>query len=720
MAYENNGSFVKDVEKNLNSTGWGKLVSIQEVDGNICLAIDIGPLEIPQYPVNPVRENEQIQIVVEEHGIPTVYCRDDFPIVPHLSILADGRKALCLFDVSYEEIKYIFNANMFLRRIVWWFEETARGKLHQANQPLEPFFPGVRDGLILYLDNKHPLIRLKKIDSPSGTLFQEIPLEDMADGAIYTLLKVAIRKKYTKNVINNIPTTLGELDAAFEDRIIENLEACIPAIWSIKQTPLFKKFFQDKETELRNSKVLLAVQVSLARSESEESEQFCTKAFLLADNFQCLYQSFGYQRDKKRKLVKTIASQAYKDIPIYPYDVFFSFTRNFASRLNEREAQEQNDNFVQIGLGTLGSQIANNCIRSGYGKWVYIDHDVLYPHNLARHCLDQSYIGKNKAQAMQWYANSLFSNREEAVTKAITENVFDTNSQAEITAAIQGACLVVDCSASVAAGRFLSHELAGNTRAVSFFMNPSGSALIMLLENADRSCSLDTLEMQYYRLLTQRAELHNHLNSDHSVLYSTTCRSTSLVYPQENAAIFAGIASNAIKQINNQCNAAISVWDWKDLSLTRYEESAEIFKKMSCNGWTVKISPSLIEKLYSQRKDRLPNETGGVLVGSFDFAHNTCYIVDAVASPLDSLEYPHAYIRGSNGLFEKICEIEDATVGNLSYIGEWHSHPTNSTSPSNDDKTLLQAIADYSFTRGAPGCMMIIGENHYSVYLESL
>ena len=99
---------------------------------------------------------------------------------------------------------------------------------------------------------------------------------------------------------------------------------------------------------------------------------------------------------------------------------------------------------------------------------------------------------------MKRHANSLFSNGEEAVTKAIASNVFATYAQEEISAAIKEASLVVDCSASVAVGRYLAHELAGGTRSVSFFMNPAGTALIMLLENADRTISLDTLEMQYY------------------------------------------------------------------------------------------------------------------------------------------------------------------------------------------------------------------------------
>ena len=67
-----------------------------------------------------------------------------------------------------------------------------------------------------------------------------------------------------------------------------------------------------------------------------------------------------------------------------------------------------------------------------------------------------------------------------------------------------------------------------------------------------------------------------------------------------------------------------------------------------------------MDRLYCQRKEKLPNETGSVLIGSYDFAHNICYIVDAIDSPSDSKEYPDAYIRGSNGLYEKVCKIENA------------------------------------------------------------
>ena len=103
---------------------------------------------------------------------------------------------------------------MFLRRIVYWFEQTARAQLHQADQPLEPYFPGTCDGLILS-DFGYPFIRLKRIKTSHGILFKEIALENISEGKVYILLKAGIKKNYTKNIINKMPQTLGELDAAF-------------------------------------------------------------------------------------------------------------------------------------------------------------------------------------------------------------------------------------------------------------------------------------------------------------------------------------------------------------------------------------------------------------------------------------------------------------------------------------------------------------------------
>ena len=160
------------------------------------------------------------------------------------------------------------------------------------------------------------------------------------------------------------------------------------------------------------------------------------------------------------------------------------------------------------------------------------------------------------------------------------------------------------------------------------------------------------------------------------------------------------------------------MWTLDGFSISLHEEIGEFFEIQHSKNWTIKIASSTLKKIYQQRAQKLPNETGGVLIGSFDFYHLICYIVDSLDSPKDSKEYPFAYIRGHEGLLSKIHDIENLTVGNLTYVGEWHSHPSNSISPSNDDNILLNYISQYMFKQGCPGCMLIAGDSQYSVYLK--
>ncbi len=59
-----------------------------------------------------------------------------------------------------------------------------------------------------------------------------------------------------------------------------------------------------------------------------------------------------------------------------------------------------------VGMGALGSQIANLLARSGYGKWSLVDSDVLLPHNFARHALVHSLVGMPKVDAMKMHLDA--------------------------------------------------------------------------------------------------------------------------------------------------------------------------------------------------------------------------------------------------------------------------------------------------------------------------
>lgn len=387
--------------------------------------------------------------------------------------------------------------------------------------------------------------------------------------------------------------------------------------------------------------------------------------------------------------------------------------------MNGIEDLNCDENFLQIGVGALGSQIANNFIRAGYGRWVYIDPDPLYSHNLARHCLTIADLGLNKAMSMKVHSERILSDTHDAsVQDYMPEDFLDREKSEKICQFINDSKMVVDTSTSIAVERYLCHELAGRTRCICFFMNPDGSCAVMLLEDKNRRITLDTLEMQYYKVLINKTKYKDHLTSEQRVVYSSSCRNASLKFSQDNVAIFSGLCSKAIKHATHNDESLIAIWMANGLSLDTEVFQGEIFKPYIYDDWTVKVSSSVESAFYEQRHQKLPLETGGVLIGAYDHERKICYIVELISSPDDSIESPNSYIRGCKGLLKRIEEIEIVTAGNLGYIGEWHSHPNDHTEQSADDKRLMRTIVEYNASQSSPGCMIIVGETHISIYLD--
>ena len=127
------------------------------------------------------------------------------------------------------------------------------------------------------------------------------------------------------------------------------------------------------------------------------------------------------------------------------------------------------------------------------------------------------------------------------------------------------------------------------------------------------------------------------------------------------------------------------------------------------NGWRVLWDAQLENKLRGYRNAKLPNETGGVLIGSCDLARRTIYVVDATEAPADSQECKNGFLRGLEGLQEEVDAIQLATSGMLGYIGEWHSHPTGSVAPSSRDKNVIRWVKQTLDDEGQVGVVGIVG-----------
>lgn len=680
--------------------------------------------EVPQHPVFDIRSAERMAVffTLNEEVPFTAALRRDFPHVPHLYVSrANEPVSLCLTEESREEQLRNWTAARYGQLLHRWLRLTARGELHPVDQPLEPVFLGSANRIILptklyenSFDSSADSLSIYRGGQTSkqltyvAILSQQPPawLSDAELANFITFVFTAQPRLLSSS--QRWPTTLAELHQTLKgDNFIETLRRYLLNL-------------QANQPHLLLNHCLFLIRLPKQRTLNGLVEVVENWVFATAETGQQLGEKTGLwliHEGKLGGLVPIDQTQNGDMVDIEPLIPTPSLTPQMAATLNNVE-DWSDKHFLGIGAGALGSQVINNLVRAGANQWTILDDDVLLGHNLARHYLPGFYVGMPKAEALATLLNVTYGTEDVA---AVVADVL-TQPLVKWTGKLVDA--VVDLSASIAVGRYLAFDETIPTRRLSAFLNPNGSDLVLLAEDSDRIFRLDWLEMEYYRAIVHQADLAQHLfYNGEPIRYSYACRDVSAQLPQDQVCLMAAVASRSVRTAIETQQPTIGVWQsTSGLSITRLSIDPVFYQTVQLQGWTLLISTRVITQLSAQRLTRLPNETGGVLIGAFDMQHKLIYVVDQIPSPPDSQEWPTAYIRGVEGLSEHLTHISQTTAGQLGYLGEWHSHPVGcSTLPSTDDRILFDWLHGHRKYDGFPPLIAIVGDdNNINWYVEHL
>jgi integrative and conjugative element protein (TIGR02256 family) len=128
------------------------------------------------------------------------------------------------------------------------------------------------------------------------------------------------------------------------------------------------------------------------------------------------------------------------------------------------------------------------------------------------------------------------------------------------------------------------------------------------------------------------------------------------------------------------------------------------------------IDAGIERQMRDWRTRAFPNETGGIVLGYYDFNVQAVIVVAALPAPIDSKSGPCFFERGVAGLPETVAEASRRTAGIVGYIGEWHSHPPrHSASPSRDDFIQLADLALGMAEDGLPALQLIVGDHDLQI-----
>lgn len=683
-------------------------------------------VEVPQICRHPILSSERVAatFVDSDDVIPIVHAlRKDFPQVPHLNLhLQEFPRNLCLYDECYEEIRHLWTSARFIHRIREWLALTARGELHQEDQPLEQILLDYVGHLVLphsildaddkvqplFVANIHPVDNEKIFLIAQSQQPQKENLDIVAS--------VHRCPPQTHGVIHRRPTTLADLAGLVEDTGLD-------IIADLRER--LKNWHDDNKADL-DSRLLLVIRFPKKRNDGGDVEIIDTWAFFLRDATKRREHAYDLRiRDLGIKiglwdmqdnqvglLLRPDTSKHGEDVCLDVLNVSFELTRTMAAWLNGNSTVAD-IRISAVGAGALGSQIVMNLARSGFGTWTIIDHDRLMPHNVARHALNGAFIGRNKAEAIAFVANSIIG--DTYLASPLPVDVLSPGRRSEdLTTAFRDTEVILDMSTSIAVARKLLYDdVDSDPRRMSLFMTPSGYDLVLLAEDKDRTMQLDALEMQYYRAVANNKALTKHFQSPgQRNRYGQSCRDITSTLPQHLVALHAAIGGQAIRNAIDDHGATVAIWQADNRGqVNRVDVKIAGVIHHSTENWTVVTDEGLLEKLGTFRKDRFPNETGGVLLGSFDLARKIVYIVDALPSPPDSEEWPTLYIRGRKGLRHAVGVVQEKTHGMLEYIGEWHSHPSGvRVAASCDDANVFSWLTELMQADGLPAVMMIVGD----------
>ena len=699
---------------------FARLVSLSRTECADVVALEV-EVELAQDRVHDIRPKERIAVefLQDDARPPEVLAlRSDFPCVPHLNLRdVEIPRSLCLFENSWDEVRTRWTPGRFIETLRRWLAATARNELHADDQPLEPLLLGTGIRLIVpaNLEMGDGVVRLDVICVQTSDMTRPVllachPENDQnfeLDHTIESVATVLVGEAQEHGIISRTPRTLADLCNLL-------LAAKIDLVARLRSK--LEQWREDEE--ILDRKPILITFLPKLRKGGGTIEATDIFAFAIDRKVAALGENLGLWQMQQGYAAVLINREepnldAVELMCLHPVS---ELSMRTAARTSGRVPDLRKA--VAVGQGALGSQVVSNLIRTGFGSWTLIDHDVLLPHNLARHALLSRGWGLPKSSCM---AMALTATVQDSMVRAIVCDVLNPGDKApDLIAMLNEAEIVFDFSASIAVARHLADDTSWQAPRISFFLSPSGVYLVMLAEDTARNITLHGLEAQFYRLLIRTEELQGfYKKNSASLRYGGSCTDISMQIPQDRVALHAAIAAGTVQQLPDK--ASVSIWHLTDeLTVERYCSSEATCQWFGDSDWKVGIDSLLVDDLLALRSLALPSETGGVLVGTVDTQRKKILLVDALPAPPDSEKWPTMFIRGSVGLREEVEKIEEWTDQAVHYVGEWHSHPSGiSLDMSPDDRKVIECVAKVMRAEGLPGIILIAGDEGIRCHIKA-
>ena len=693
---------------------------------------------MPQQPAYPILPTEPLAVFFyPEHPPVVVPLRQDFPASPHsyglpVEMKTSAAMCLCIDDRPWDDARGDYSGPEIIYRIHRWLDRTATGEINDALQaPDLAFLPSPVTVMISDEVRRHltrsgcpPFFVSLRATDKEEKFFEAMPPQEITESpgdGMEWVTYVGIGLEATVENIGAMwraPTLLGHLRQSISGPRFDLIADL--------RSRVFEMIDQADGELLYRSKLLIEVNLTNLTAERMESFFLLTNSTIgeIGVAVGLLYPpdsdiDSGYTT----RLTSGEIDQAQLDsMGLFQANHVRSFDTDAAAFFSGRDIGHSDPLAVKgivLGVGSIGSQVIASLVREGaFIELVLVDDDHLAPHNLVRHTLNMSEVGRSKSSSV---AEQLIAVRPDLKCRAIHEKFGRSTEQEDLTSDIAQAELVLDMTASVGASRKLSDHV-DRSRAISAFFNPMGNAVVILAEDKKRDHDLGALEAIYYGLIVDDERLHDHLQVPNvAMIGGGQCRAATNRMASSDAAILSGLAAKHIGAIAAQEEATVLINHLSsDGSVTVLQISPMGSQIVAVSSdWTARVSNDVIGKLRVHRSAASPNETGGALLGVVDHARKRIEVVVGLPEAPDSNGTPNSFERGVHDLREAIDQARHKTMNQIVYIGEWHTHPDGArVDPSPVDNDQLQSLRNDMLGQQRPIVMLIVGGDNTNLILR--
>lgn len=392
-----------------------------------------------------------------------------------------------------------------------------------------------------------------------------------------------------------------------------------------------------------------------------------------------------------------------------------------------------------LGCGALGSAVAEMVLRCGAAKLHLVDCGIVKPGILVRQRYADSDIGSEKAYALQAHLQAI------GLQCVLTADRNNLANQALSRFDLQEWDLVIDATASASVTRRIEEELKTHSLPIP---------MLSMSVSAEAENGSVLVKMPQYRggphHIARQAKLEAFAkNAGHSLVKAFWPeRETVKVFQPEpgcSAPTFIGSAADIDHHAAGLLNIGLSrieslapdaasldlvAASWLRADDSKRHRLSYTFKGYAgysdqLHGYAVLRSDvaaldmtSELKRIARTRSDKV--ETGGLIFGEIDDAHQLIWVDSVSGPPPDSSASETQFLCGTAGTKE-LNAFKSAASGKSSrFIGIWHTHPISRGRPSQDDLRAMLQLLHFQEFPPRQVVMLIVGyaatrreENYY-------